>query len=181
MRIIGGSHKGKRIVAPAKLPIRPTTDFAKEGLFNILHHHFAFQGLRALDLYAGSGSISYEFASRGCSQVIAVEAHAGCIDFIRKMARELFLPIQTIKSEVYKFLEKTTQQADIIFADPPYEFTPGQLSQLVALIFQRQLLAPQGWLIIEHFKRTGLETLPYFMHTKKYGSSAFSFFGWENG
>lgn len=179
MRIISGTHKGRRIVAPAKLPIRPTTDFAKEALFNILHHQFHFEELCTLDLYAGSGSISYEFASRGCTRLTAVESHAGCVEFIRKTVRELNLPIQTVRSDVFKFLEKTTHQANIIFADPPYEFTPGQLHQMITLIFDRQLLAPGGWLIVEHFKQTRLENIPHFTTVKKYGSSAFSFFKQE--
>ncbi len=105
MRIVSGSHKGRRITAPNKLPVRPTTDFAKEALFNILSNRLDFDELEVLDIFAGTGNISYEFASRGVPQITCVDAHAGCVKFIHKTAEELSFPITTVKSDVYKYLD----------------------------------------------------------------------------
>lgn len=176
MRIISGKYKGKRITAPGKLPIRPTTDFAKEALFNVLNNQFYFEAISVMDLFAGSGNVSYEFASRGCKNITAVEAHPGCVKFIARTAGELELPVKAIKSDVFAFLKKTTQQADIIFADPFYSFTTVQLGRIVELVFGRPLLLPQGALIIEHSKHTPANTLPHFSYEKKYGGTVFSFF-----
>ena len=162
MRIISGKYRGKRLTAPVKLPVRPTTDFAKEALFNILNNRFYFDAVSVLDLFAGSGNISYEFASRGCKAITCVEAHPGCIKFIAQTAQALQFPIQAIKSDVFAFLEKTTQQTHIIFADPFYNFTETQYSQISELIFKKNILLPEGLLIIEHVNNTSLEQLPYF-------------------
>ena len=179
MRIISGKYKGKRVLAPKKLPVRPTTDFAKEALFNILNNHFYFDAIAVLDLFAGSGNISYEFASRGCKQICCVDNDISCLQFIAKTAAALQFPIQTIKSDVFKFLETTTQKADIIFADPFYNFTTAQFTNIVERVFKNEVLHPEGLLIIEHSKHTLLEDLPYFGYSKRYGSSVFSFFEWE--
>ncbi len=179
MRIISGKYKGKRLSAPAKLPVRPTTDFAKEALFNILNNHFYFDAVSVLELFAGSGNISYEFASRGCNAITCVDAHYGCVKYINQTAEALQFPIKAIKSDVFKFLENTTQQADIIFADPFYNFTDAQFARIAELIFDNTILLPGGVLIIEHSKHTALDTIPYFSYNKKYGGSVFSFFEWE--
>jgi 16S rRNA (guanine(966)-N(2))-methyltransferase RsmD len=176
MRIISGKHKGKRISAPKNLPARPTTDFAKEALFNIINNNYYFEQLSVLDLFAGIGSISYEFASRGAKNITSIDSHFNSIKFIKKTAEELNLPIQPIKSDVFSYLEKTTLKHDIIFADPPYEFTVEQLTKLVSLIFERELLLKEGMLIIEHSKHNDLSENKYFRHSKKYGGSVFSFF-----
>lgn len=176
MRIISGKYKGKRLMAPAKLPVRPTTDFAKESLFNILNNHYYFDEISVLDLFSGTGNISYEFASRGSNAITAVDANAGCIQFIQKTNKELELGISCFKSDVYKFLEKTTLTTDIIFADPPYDFTKEQFAKIAELVFERDLLSEEGYLIIEHSKHTDLSDVPYFSYLKRYGGSVFSFF-----
>lgn len=176
MRIISGKYKGRRITAPNNLPIRPTTDMAKESLFNILNNQFHFQGLQVLDLCAGMGNISYEFGSRGADQIISVDENAGCTKFIQQIAKELNLPITVIKADIFKYLEKTTQQFDIIFADPPYAFEQSQFDQIVQLVFQNNLLNDEGILVIEHSKSTDFTNHPNFSATRKYGGSCFSFF-----
>lgn len=176
MRIISGTFKGRRITAPKKLPLRPTTDMAKEALFNILNNSFYFDDISVIDLFAGTGSISYEFASRGTKQITAVDQDHGCIKFINKTAETFEMPIQTFKSDVFKFLENTKLKATVIFADPPYSFTDVQFSKISKLIFQNDLLKENGLLIVEHSKRTKLSHLDYYGHSKHYGGNVFSFF-----
>ena len=176
MRIISGKNKGKQLIAPAKLPVRPTTDFAKEALFNILNNDYYFDELSVLDLFAGTGNISYEFASRGCPTVIAIDSHSGCVQFISKMARELDYPITALKADVYEYLKRTSQQFDVVFADPPYEFPAEKFAAIVELVFANTLLRPNGTLIIEHSTRTDLSELPHFVVAKRYGGCVFSFF-----
>ncbi len=176
MRIISGLYKGRRITAPKKLPVRPTTDMAKEALFNILHHQYYFDGISVLDLFSGSGNISYEFASRGTEQITAVDDNYGCIKFINETAEAFEMSISTIKSDVYKFLEKSKQKHDIIFADPPYNFEVEKFSKIPELVFQNQLLEDDGLLIVEHSKHTDLSHLDHYSHSKSYGGNVFSFF-----
>lgn len=176
MRIISGRYKGKRLQAPKKLPVRPTTDMAKEGLFNILNHHYAFSQVTLLDLFAGTGNISYEFASRGAHQITAVDANYACISYIKSITTELDFSIDVIKSDVYQYLEKVNRKSDIIFADPPYDFTTAQFKNIAALVFEKDLLNEDGLLIIEHSKHTKIEDAPYFRNSRKYGGSVFSFF-----
>ncbi len=176
MRIISGIHKGKRLQAPKKLPVRPTTDMAKEGLFNILNHHYTFSQIALLDLFAGTGNISYEFASRGTTEITAVDAHYGCVGYIRNTATALDFEIETVKSDVYSYLEKVHRSYDIIFADPPYDFTKEQFQKIAELVFAQRLLNEEGTLIIEHSKHTNIEDTPHFAHARKYGGSVFSFF-----
>lgn len=179
MRIISGKFKGRRITAPKNLPVRPTTDLSKEALFNILNHQFAFRELRVLDLFAGTGNISYEFASRGAEPITSVDADFGCVNFIRKTAQEFEMDITAIKSDVYKFLEKNKVKYDIIFADPPYDFTKEQFERIAKLVFENDLLEDDGLLIIEHSAHTSLEQLEHFSNNRKYGGSVFSFFEYE--
>ncbi|MCM5662875.1 RsmD family RNA methyltransferase [Galbibacter mesophilus] len=176
MRIISGKYKGKRLIAPSKLPVRPTTDFAKEALFNILNNQFYFDETTVLDLFSGTGNISYEFASRGALSITSVDGDAGCVKYISKIKDELDFPIKPIKSDVFAFLEKTTQQADIVFADPPYNFDLEQFQKIVTLIFENNLLSEEGILIIEHSKHTDLSDFKGFTEARKYGGSVFSFF-----
>lgn len=180
MRIISGKHKGRRLSAPKKLPVRPTTDMAKEGLFNILNNQYNFGSLTVIDLFSGTGNISYEFASRGVKEIIAVDAHYGCVGYIKSTADELDAPIDIIKSDVFKFLEKNDHlSADIIFADPPYNFTEEQFGEIASLVFKNNLLNDDGVLIIEHSKYTSLENAPHHSTDRKYGGSIFSFFNKE--
>ncbi|WP_299253996.1 RsmD family RNA methyltransferase [uncultured Aquimarina sp.] len=176
MRIISGKYKGKRLQAPKKLPVRPTTDMAKEGLFNILNHHYLFSQVTLLDLFAGTGNISYEFASRGAEHITAVDTHYGCVGYIKSITKELDFDIDTIKSDVYHYLEKVKRKSDIIFADPPYDFTDAKFSKIAELVFEHDLLKDDGVLIIEHSKHTKLDNVANFSNARKYGGSVFSFF-----
>jgi len=176
MRIISGKHKSRRLSAPKNLPVRPTTDMAKESLFNILNNTYYFDSIAVIDLFAGTGNISYEFASRGTKEVYAIDGHFGCIKYINTTAEELDLPINTFKSDVYKFLEKTSLQADVIFADPPYDFEAAQFLKIIDLVFSRNLLKEAGILIVEHSKHTDLSQHEKHCYDKRYGGNVFSFF-----
>ncbi|WAC02837.1 RsmD family RNA methyltransferase [Lacinutrix neustonica] len=180
MRIISGEFKGRRITAPKKLPVRPTTDMAKEALFNILNNQFYFDSISVLDLFAGSGNISYEFASRGTVQITCVDVDFGCIKFINETAESFDMPIQTVKSDVFKFLENTKLQSTIIFADPPYEFPVEEFSKIRELVFENNLLEKEGLLIIEHSKHTNLSHISHYKYSKSYGGNMFSFFEMDN-
>lgn len=176
MRIISGRHKGRKITAPHKLPVRPTTDMAKEALFNILNNRFHFQELEVVDLFAGSGNISYEFGSRGAGPITSVDENYECIKFIKKTALELELNIIPIKSDVFKYLEKVPVKADVIFADPPYNFEEEEFKKIIELVFENDCLKKGGTLVVEHSKHTILTSLPNFNESRKYGNSVFSFF-----
>lgn len=176
MRIISGKHKGRRISAPKNLPVRPTTDMAKEALFNILNNRFCFDGIRVMDLFAGTGNISYEFASRGTEHILAVDADPGCTQFISLTAKSFGFGIQAIKSDALLFLGKTDAKADLIFADPPYDLPLPQFEKIPALVFENQLLLPDGLLIVEHSVHTDLSHLDNYSHSRKYSGSVFSFF-----
>ncbi|APY07028.1 16S rRNA (guanine(966)-N(2))-methyltransferase RsmD [Winogradskyella sp. J14-2] len=179
MRIITGTFKGRKIVAPSRLPVRPTTDMAKEALFNILNNQYYFDDISVLDLFSGTGNISYEFASRGTEQITAVDDHFGCIKFINTTAEAFEMPITTIKSDVFKFLENNNQQYSIIFADPPYDFNVELFSKIPELIFNNNLLQEEGLLIIEHSKHTELSHMEHYSYSKKYGGNMFSFFKYD--
>ncbi|CAL66797.1 RsmD family RNA methyltransferase [Christiangramia forsetii] len=176
MRIISGTHKGRRITAPSKLPVRPTTDVAKEALFNILNNYYHIPELSIVDLFSGTGNIAYEFGARGAENITAVDANFDCVKFIKKTSAELALPIITIKSDVFKYLEKAPVKADIIFADPPYNFEDEKFAKITELVFKHDMLHEDGQLIIEHSKHTDLSKLENFKESRKYGSSVFSFF-----
>lgn len=176
MRIVSGRLKGRRIIAPKKLPVRPTTDMAKEALFNILNNRLRFQDLDVIDLFAGIGSISFEFMSRGTQRVTAVDANFDCIKFLTKTSEELDLDLNIIKSDVFDFLEKTPLKADLIFADPPYDLPIEEFEQIENSIRERSLLKEDGILIIEHSKHSNLEHIETYSEQRKYGNSVFSFF-----
>lgn len=176
MRIISGKYKGKRLQAPKKLPVRPTTDMAKEALFNILNNHFNFEEITVLDLFTGTGNISFEFASRGVESIVSVDKDYGCVKFVSSVARELDMNIKTFKEDVYKFLEKNIIQFDLIFADPPYNFEDKDFKRLISLILENKQLREDGMLIIEHSKFTDLSDVAGFTEQRRYGGSVFSFF-----
>jgi 16S rRNA (guanine(966)-N(2))-methyltransferase RsmD len=176
MRIISGTLKGRRVVAPKNLPVRPTTDMAKEALFNILNNNYYFDEISVLELFSGIGSISLEFASRGTTQITSIDSHYGCVNFLNKTAEQFDLPIQIIKSDVYAFLKKQSKKYDVIFADPPYNFSVDQLEKIHTLVFENKLLNEDGMLIIEHNKQTDLSELSSFSKVKNYGGNCFSFF-----
>lgn len=176
MRIVSGQFKGRRITAPKKLPVRPTTDMAKEALFNILNNLYYFDSVSILDLFSGSGNISYEFASRGSENITCVDENFSCIKFINETADSLGMSLNTIKSDVFKYLEKCNRQFTIIFADPPYEFPLEEFSKIPELVFKNNLLEENGILIVEHSKHTKLSELEHYSHSKSYGGNVFSFF-----
>ena len=176
MRIISGKFKGKRLIAPKTLPVRPTTDMAKEALFNILNFQIDFQEIKLLDLFAGTGNISYEFISRGTTQITAVDLHYGCVKFINKTANELEAEINTVKSDVFKYLDKVKTKSDLIFADPPYDFSTEDFQKIPQLVFENNLLEEEGLLIVEHSKHTDLSETANFSESRRYGNSVFSFF-----
>ena len=181
MRIISGQYKGKRLTAPKSLPVRPTTDFAKEALFNILNHRIDFDDVKVLDLFAGTGNISYEFASRGAKEITSVDADFGCIKYINATSDELSFPIRAIKSDVYKYVSSSAVGTfDLVFADPPYAFTIEQMESLVESLFANNWINEDGMLIIEHTKHIDLSPILNFAEARKYGGSVFSFFQKEN-
>lgn len=181
MRIISGKYKGRRISPPKGLPVRPTTDMSKESLFNILNNRFDFEGLKVLDLFSGTGNLSYEFGSRGAAAITAVDADFGCIKFIKQTAAEFDFNISAVKSDVFKFLSGHKSTYDIVVADPPYNSTQKEFEAVVTQVFENSLLNEGGMMIIEHSKHTPLNHLEHFSFEKKYGGSIFSFFEVEGG
>lgn len=175
MRIIGGSLRGLRLSPPKNLPVRPTTDLAKEALFNILQNQIEFENIKVLDLFAGTGNISFEFASREALAVISVDRSVHCIHYIQDTARQHHLEqIKTYKADAFKYLELESQQYDLIFADPPYDLN--KIPQIAKIVFEKNLLLPEGMLIVEHQSLQNLSNHPRFVEQRKYGHSSFSFF-----
>jgi 16S rRNA (guanine(966)-N(2))-methyltransferase RsmD len=175
MRIVSGEFKGKHFAPPKNFTARPTTDFAKESLFNIINNHFDFEDIAVLDLFSGTGSISFEFASRGCQNIQLVELNAHHLTFIKKVIFELELKqIKPIRLNAFRFIESTPSKYDIIFADPPYDMRG--IAEIPETVFSRNLLNENGWLIVEHSKQTNLSKLPNFSEVRSYGSVHFSFF-----
>lgn len=177
MRIIGGRFGGIHFQPPAKTPARPTTDLAKEGLFNILENRRSLEGLHCLDLFAGTGSISYELVSRGATSVTLVERDPGNLRFIRQMAKKLGISSQfTLKGmDVFRFLKDVEDEYDFIFAGPPYALA--QIDDIPRRIQEKNLLRPEGLLVLEHTPRNAYESFPGFFRMKNYGTTQFSFFG----
>jgi 16S rRNA (guanine(966)-N(2))-methyltransferase RsmD len=176
MRIISGEYGGRKINPPSKMPYtRPTTDVAKEGLFNVLQHKIDIEGLKTLDLFGGTGSISYELASRGASDLTIVEKDSTMYEFIRKTISELRIEnIRPIKMDVFKFIEQCEEKFDFIFAGPPYALT--NIDELPRLIFDRDLLTRNGWFVLEHTPRNDYKAFPHFKTERKYGTTIFSIF-----
>lgn len=175
MRIISGTHKSRRIQAPNNLPVRPTTDISKEALFNILVNYFDLQDVLVLDLFAGTGNITYEFASRGATGVVSIDIELRCVDFIRKTAKELgFEAVLSFRSDAFRFLDKTENTYDIIFCDPPYELEG--VEEIPKTVMARKLLKEDGWLIVEHSRDYDFSNLPGFREKRKYGKVNFSIF-----
>ena len=176
LRIISGTHKSRTIHAPKNLPVRPTTDFAKESLFNILNNNFDFSHLKVLDLFSGTGNITYEFASRGFAEITAIESNYNCFSFIKKTVSELdFKNVNVIKSDVFTYLKNCTTKYDVIFADPPYEMEG--IENIQALVFEKKMLNENGWLIIEHSAKTKFTEEGHFLQKRNYGNVNFSIFG----
>ncbi|MDR3272654.1 MAG: RsmD family RNA methyltransferase [Flavobacteriaceae bacterium] len=182
IRIISGTLKGKRIHAPKHFEVRPTTDFAKEAFFSIINHRFNIESVAVLDLFSGIGSIDYEFASRGCSDITSVEFNPQHVKFIHNTLKELGIQnqVNVMRREVFQFLEQKNHRSyDLIFADPPFDFTDEDYNKLISLILNQNWLAETGQFILEHISKKSFENCPHFLESRKYGSLSFSFFGRE--
>lgn len=175
MRIISGKYKGRMIHPPKNFSARPTTDFAKESLFNILNNNFDFEEIKALDLFSGTGSISFELASRGCLDITSIELSYNHFAFIKKTVSDLQLfQIKVLKADVFKYLKNCKETYNFIFADPPYELQ--NIESIADIVFEKNLLRNHGWLIIEHGFKTNFSDYPNFKEKRAYGSVNFSIF-----
>lgn len=176
MRIISGKWGGRRIQPPSSMPhTRPTTDLAREGLFNILANNLDFTALRSLDLFGGTGAISYELASRGVADITVVEKDPAMCAFITKTFAALGDPTpRVIRQDVFSFIAQERGRYDLIFADPPYELR--EMDELPGLVFGKGLLNEGGWLVLEHTQRNDFSAHPLFRLERKYGTTRFSIF-----
>jgi len=180
MRIISGSLGGRKIHPPTNMPYtRPTTDIAKEGLFNILQNQLDFEGLKTLDLFGGTGSISYELASRGAADLTIIEKDTQMHQFIKKTLDVLNIEnARVVKSDVFQFIDNCSDTYDFIFAGPPYALTT--IDELPRKVFQKPILNPEGWFVLEHTPRNDYTNFPFFKMARNYGTTVFSFFVNEN-
>ena len=176
MRIIGGQQGGRKINPPSKMPhTRPTTDIAKEGLFNVLQHQVEIDGMKTLDLFGGTGSISYELASRGAAQLTIVEKDRVMFEFIRRTIENLgFTNLTPVKMDVFRFIHDCRDKFDFIFAGPPYALA--DIDELPRLVFEKGLLTPKGWFVLEHTPRNSYRDYPFYKTEKNYGTTIFSIF-----
>ena len=176
MRIIGGELGGRRVHPPSKMPhTRPTTDIAKEGLFNILENNLELSVLRTLDLFGGTGSISYELASRGVRDLTVVEKDPAMFAFIQKSAAELQLEnYKVVRMDVFRYLDQCTETFDFIFAGPPYALT--NIDDLPKLVVSKKMLNEKGWFVLEHTPRNDYEGYPFYVTQRHYGTTIFSIF-----
>lgn len=176
MRIIGGELGGRRLKPPAKMPYtRPTTDIAKEGLFNILVNNLDITSLKTLDLFGGTGNISYELKSRGAKDCTIVEKDNAMYDFISKTSKELKLEnFHVVKMDVFKYISQCTTQFDLIFAGPPYALNT--IDELPVKIIAQNMIAPGGWFVLEHTPRNNYAASPLFATARNYGTTVFSIF-----
>ena len=175
MRIISGKYKGKRLTAPKNLPVRPTTDFGKESLFNIITNEYDIDQLSVLDLFSGTGNISYEFASRGAKEITCIDGSFHCVSYIKKTSKELgFSQISVFKNDVFKYLKTYPKQFDIIFADPPYDLK--NINEIHELVFEKELLKANGMLIVEHDRNWDFSEYSNFTKHRKCGNVNFSIF-----
>ena len=176
MRIIGGEHGGRRFQPPSDMPYtRPTTDIAKEGLFNVIQHKLEIDTLKTLDLFGGTGSISYELASRGAPDLTIVEKDATMFEFIKKTAATLRIEgLKPVRMDVFKFLQQCTETFDFIFAGPPYALS--SIDDLPRIIVDKKLLNPNGWFVLEHTPRNNYKTFAAYKFEKNYGTTIFTIF-----
>ena len=174
MRIIAGKYKGKKIFAPKTLPVRPTTDFAKEGLFNILKNQINFEQIKILDLFAGTGNISFEFSSRGCKNVTSIDLNFNCVKFMKSMNKELLFQNNIIRIDAFRYLKKCKESFNLIFADPPYNME--NINLIPQLIFERNLLFKKGFLVLEHDNKIDFKNHKNFKEKRMYGKVNFSLF-----
>jgi len=176
MRIIGGSLGGRRVNPPAQMPhTRPTTDIAKEGLFNILQNNIELDGIKTLDLFGGTGSISYELASRGAADLTIVEKDEKMHSFISKNIQALQIAnCKVLKTDVFRFINQCTEQFDFIFAGPPYALTA--IDELPVQVAEKKILKPGGWFVLEHTPRNRYEKFALYKTSRNYGTTIFSIF-----
>ncbi len=175
MRIISGSYKGRRLYPPTDIKARPTTDFAKESLFNVLLNYIDFEDIEVLDLFSGTGSIALEFVSRECKSAVCIELETKQCNFIHKCCDLLKIKNLTIiKTDVFRFIPQCRTKFDFIFADPPYNLN--ELAQIPDLIFKYQLLKPEGLFVLEHSANNNFSQHDHFVEHRKYGNVNFSFF-----
>ena len=176
MRIISGNNRGRKIIAPKNLPVRPTTDKSKEALFNIVQNNYEIQNLKILDLFSGTGNISYEFASRGALEIYSIDKNIKCIKFIKQTSINLDMNIKVIKSDAFKFIKNTKHKFDIIFLDPPYDYILNEYFKIINEIFNKKLLNNEGLLIIEHSEKINISEHTNFKNSRNYGGCSFSFY-----
>jgi len=176
MRIISGQFKSRKFTAPKHLPVRPTTDRAKEALFNILDHQYFLDELNVLDLFAGIGSIAFEFASRGTTDISLVDQNKACTDFILHTSAELGIELKVFTQDVMQFMAQTPNRFDIIFADPPYDLSYDAFTTLIQAVFDHDLMESDGIFILEHSKHTYLSSHPKLSQERTYGNTVFSWF-----
>ena len=176
MRIISGTLGGRKLHPPAHMPhTRPTTDIAKEGLFNILQNHIDFDGLKTLDLFGGTGNISYELASRGATDLMIIEKDPQMAGFIKKTIETMQIKnANVVRSDVFDYIRNCNETFDFIFAGPPYALTT--IDELPVQVFQKPILNPDGWFVLEHTPRNAYSDFPYFKMARNYGTTVFSFF-----
>jgi 16S rRNA (guanine966-N2)-methyltransferase len=175
VRIISGKYKRRTFHPPAGLPVRPTTDFAKTGLFNILNNLTEIEGSAVLDLFAGTGNIGFEFISRGAASVTAVDREKKCLEFIRTVKEKLDVKeLRTVRADISNFIKRETGKYDIIFADPPFDMQ--NKKDLAEMVLKSDLLNDDGIFILEHPEEEVLDSIPGFSSSRKYGNVTFSFF-----
>jgi 16S rRNA (guanine966-N2)-methyltransferase len=175
MRIIGGQWKGRRINVPSKnWPVRPTTDFAREALFNILDNRLVYEDISALDLFGGTGMHSVELVSRGCNDVTYVDRYKDSVRYMTSLAREWQMPINAVQSDALIFLQKSNRKWDYIFADPPYDYK--HLEDLIVAVTNGEVLEEKGFFVLEHVSKIKFDNIPSFKEARNYGQTVFSFF-----
>ncbi|MBQ3950364.1 MAG: 16S rRNA (guanine(966)-N(2))-methyltransferase RsmD [Bacteroidales bacterium] len=175
MRIIAGSLRGRRLNPPANLPVRPTTDMARESLFNILNNYVDYEEVTVMDLFAGTGAVSFEFVSRGAKDVTSIDINNACTEYIKSAARQMNISnIRVVRADVFDLLKRAYKKFDLIFADPPYALQ--DLPNLPDIVFQSDVLTEDGVFILEHPKEYSFEDHPHFWQHRAYGKVNFTFF-----
>jgi 16S rRNA (guanine966-N2)-methyltransferase len=175
MRIIAGKHAGYVLKQPFFEPTRPTTDIAKEALFSVIDNYYNFENIKFLDLFGGTGNISYEFASRGCVDITTVELHTQCVEFIQKTSAKLELENHKImQMDVFQYINNCRESYDVIFAGPPYKLT--NLASIPDIIIERKLIEGLGWFVLEHDPHYNFDDHPHLWKRRKYGQTNFSIF-----
>ncbi len=175
MRIIAGNLRGRRLNPPQNLPVRPTTDMARESLFNILNNYVDYEDCSVMDLFAGTGAVSLEFISRGVREVTSVDVNAQCTDFIKQSAAQFGVKnIHVVRADVFDLLKRANRSFDIVFADPPYALDG--LAELPDIVFSKDILTEDGIFILEHPREFSFEEHPHFWQHRAYGKVNFTFF-----